>query len=72
MPSPGPFKGRDAEPEATLERFKDYIKTMDMVFSLSQRINPATGTEIAWSDTQKKHATGGGRYRDEGSVHTCR
>ena len=54
MPSPGPFKGRDAEPEATLERFKDYIKTMDMVFSLSQRINPATGTEIAWSDTQKK------------------
>ena len=67
MPSPGPFKGRDAEPEATLERFKDYIKTMDMVFSLSQRINPATGTEIAWSDTQKKNmlqVEGGIEMRD--------
>ena len=55
MPSPGPFKGRDAEPEETLERFNDYMKTMEMVFSLSKRINPATGDEIEWSDMQKKN-----------------
>ena len=67
MPSPGPFKGKDAEPEETLERFNDYMKTMDMVFSLSKRINPATGTEIEWSDIQKKNilqVEGGPEMRD--------
>ena len=54
MPSLGPFKGKDAEPEETLERFNDYMKTMEMVFSLSKRINPATGSEIEWSDMQKR------------------
>ena len=35
MPSPGPFKGADADPEATLELFTDYLEKMEKVFRLS-------------------------------------
>ena len=35
MPSPGPFRGADADPEATLELFDDYLEKMDKVYRLS-------------------------------------
>ena len=35
MPSPGAFKGADADPEATLELFVDYLDKMEKVFRLS-------------------------------------
>ena len=31
MPSPGEFRGADADPEATLELFDDYLEKMDKV-----------------------------------------
>ena len=34
MPSPGPFKGADADPDATLELFEDYLDKMEKVFRL--------------------------------------
>ena len=36
--SPGLFKSKDAEPEATLELFDDYCETMEQVFRLSRRL----------------------------------
>ena len=41
MPSPGPFKGADADPEATLELFGDYLDKMEKVF----RLQPSNGGE---------------------------
>ena len=32
MPSPGQFRGADADPEATLELFTDYLEKMEKVF----------------------------------------
>ena len=42
MPSPGTFKGADADPEATLELFGDYLEKMDKVYRLSRGYNPVT------------------------------
>ena len=53
-PSPGPFKSKDADPEATLELFEDYLETMERVFRLSRRINPATGQRIDFDNDEKK------------------
>ena len=53
-PSPGPFKAKDADPEATLEIFEDYLENMTRVFMLSRRINPATGAKIEFDDAEKK------------------
>ena len=53
-PSPGPFKAKDADPEATLEMFEDYLENMTRVFMLSRRINPATGAKIEFDDAEKK------------------
>ena len=53
-PSPGPFKAKDADPEATLEIFEDYLETMVRVFRLSRRINPATGQKMDFDDDEKK------------------
>ena len=53
-PSPGPFKAKDADPEATLELFEDYLETMVRVFRLSRRINPVTGQKVDFDDDEKK------------------
>ena len=45
MPSPGQFKGADADPEATLELFTDYLEKMEKVFRLSRAYNPVTGNK---------------------------
>ena len=34
--SPGVFKSKDAEPEATLELFKDYLKVMECVQTVEE------------------------------------
>ena len=52
--SPGAFKSKDAEPEATLERFSDYCDTMERVFRLRRRIHPTTGERIEFDDVEKK------------------
>ena len=52
--SPGVFKSKDAEPEATLELFEDYLKVMERVFRLSRRIHPTTGAKIAFDEAEKK------------------
>ena len=52
--SPGLFKSKDAEPEATLELFTDYCDTMERVFRLRRRIHPATGDKINFDDAEKK------------------
>ena len=54
VPSTGIFKGADAEPEATLEMFTDYLTKMDNVFRLSRPFNPVTGAKIEWEDKDKK------------------
>ena len=48
--SPGIFKSKDAEPEATLELFSDYCETMERVFRLRRRIHPTTGERIDFDD----------------------
>ena len=52
--SPGPFKSKDAEPEATLERLGDYCEVMERVFRLRRRIHPTTGAKIDFDDAEKK------------------
>ena len=52
--SPGVFKSKDAEPEATLELFEDYLEMMDRVFRLSRRLNPTSGARIDFDDAEKK------------------
>ena len=52
--SPGIFKSKDAEPEATLEAFSDYCETMERVFRLTRRIHPTTGAKIEYDDAEKK------------------
>ena len=54
MPSPGPFKGADADPEATLELFTDYLDKMEKVFRLSRAYNPVTGNKVDWDSDEKK------------------
>ena len=54
MPSPGPFKGADTDPEATLELFTNYLDKMEKVFRLSRRYNPATGDKVDWDSEEKK------------------
>ena len=54
MPSPGPFKGADADPEHTLELFEDYLAKMDLVYMLSRNINPQTGLKVDWTSHEKK------------------
>ena len=51
--NPGPFKVIAAVPEGTLERLKDYCRTMEMVFRLSRRVT-ATGTKVDFDDSEKK------------------
>ena len=48
--SPGIFKSKDAEPEATLELFADYCETMERVFRITRRIHPTTGNKIEYDD----------------------
>ena len=50
MPSPGSFKGADADPEL----FGDYLDKMDKVFRLSGGYNPVTGVKVDWSGEEKK------------------
>ena len=62
MPSPGQFRGADADPEATLELFTDYLEKMDKVFMVSRGYNPATGDKVDWTSDEKKailHVEGG-------------
>ena len=54
MPSPGPFKGADADPEATLELFGDYLEKIERVFRLSRGFNPVTGLRVDWDSEEKK------------------
>ena len=54
MPSPGQFKGADADPEATLELFQDYLEKMEKVFRLSRGFNPVTGLRVDWDSEEKK------------------
>ena len=53
-PSPGHFKATDADPEATLEKFTDYVDKMKLVFMISRRINTATNEKIEFDDAEKK------------------
>ena len=50
----GVFKVKDAEPEATLELFSDYLEVMKRVFRLRRRIHPTTGERIEFDDEEKK------------------
>ena len=52
--SPGLFKSKDAEPEATLELFDDYCENMERVFRLTRRIHPTSGAKIDYDDAEKK------------------
>ena len=54
MPSPGPFKGADTDPEATLELFEDYLAKMDKVYRLSRNFNPVSGLKVDWTSDEKK------------------
>ena len=53
-PSPGHFKATDADPEATLEKFTDYVDKTKLVFMISRRINTATNQKIEFDDAEKK------------------
>ena len=52
--SPGVFTVRDANPEQTLERFEQYVESMQMAFGLNRRINPTTGAKMDFDDRDKK------------------
>ena len=52
--SPGGFKAKTAEPEATLEIFDKYEIQMQRVFRLNRRTNPVTGDRVDFTDTEKK------------------
>ena len=54
MPSPGQFRGADADPEATLELFTDYLEKMEKVFMVSRGYNPVTGNKVDWTSDEKK------------------
>ena len=54
MPSPGQFKGADADPEATLELFTDYLEKMEKVFRLSRAYNPVASVKVDWDSKEKK------------------
>ena len=50
---PGQFKGKDADPEQTLERFERYLENMDQVFRIN-RPRRAMGERIKFDDGDKK------------------
>ena len=50
MPSPG----ADADPEATLGMFEDYLAKMDKVYRLSRNFNPVSGLKVDWTSDEKK------------------
>ena len=52
--SPGGFKAKDADPEATLELFEKYVLSMERVFRLNRRTNPVTGVRVEFDDGEKK------------------
>ena len=52
--SPGGFKAKTAEPEATLEIFDKYVVQMQRVFRLNRRTNPVTGDRVDFTDAEKK------------------
>ena len=52
--SPGGFKAKTAEPEATLEIFDKYEIQMQRVFRLNRRTNPVTGDRVDFTDGEKK------------------
>ena len=52
--SPGGFKAKTAEPEATLEIFDKYVIQMQRVFRLNRRTNPVTGDRDDFTDAEKK------------------
>ena len=52
--SPGPFKAREADQEATLEGFEDNLEMMVRVFRLSRRTHPTAGAKIEFDDAEKK------------------
>ena len=54
MPSPGQFRGADADPEATLELFTDYLDKMEKVYRLSRGFNPVTGAKVDSTSDEKK------------------
>ena len=54
MPSPGEFRGADADLEATLELFDDYLEKMEKVYRLSRTYNPVTGEKVDWTSEEKK------------------
>ena len=54
MPSPGQFRGADADPEATLELFTDYLENTEKVFRVSRGYNPVTGAKVGWTSDEKK------------------
>ena len=51
--SPSPFKAKDADPEATLERLEKYLESMDAAFRLNRRVNPTDGTRIEFDNKDK-------------------
>ena len=53
-PSPGPFKPKDADPEATLERFVDYVEKMELVFMVARKLHPVTGDKVEFDSAEKK------------------
>ena len=53
--SPGIYKFKDAEPEASLESFSDYCETMEHVSRLTRSIHPTTGAKIEYDDAEKKN-----------------
>ena len=53
-PSPGPFKPKDADPEATLERFVDYVEQMELVFMIARKLHPVTGAKMEFDSAEKK------------------
>ena len=65
--SPGGFKAKVAEPEATLEIFDKYEVQMQRVFRLNRRTNPVTGDRVDFTDAEKKDIMlleGGGDMED--------
>ena len=51
--SPGQFRGKEADPEQTLERFERYLENMDRVFRINRPRRP-NGTRIEFDDGDKK------------------
>ena len=59
MPSPGVFRGADADPEATLELFDDYLEKMDKVYRLSRGEKSGVRGEGEKKRREKTYISGG-------------